>query len=385
MARYFSDNDQADHLDDDQADELEYEPFDDVEWTDPDDLDAIDLDVLDDAIPGEESDERPGDEAGSAEDVPATRAPSSRRAARSSRPRPRSRRAPDSAQDSTPETASDADLEPEAETAPLSESTADTAGESADARAPDAEPSSEAEADAVPETAPEAEAKAEDAAADTTAEKIDDTPADEPDDIAEAEAGAETAEVSEPEVPLELVIQPDVYCAVLALPPEIGAGVLELRTTGEVEDMPPPGVILTPHFRAPDIEAVKTVLADWVRIHLPIQLEIIGIKATVVDAQQYVAAWLLEPQEELQESLHTLKRALAELTLPLGGTTTTIGPHVIIGEHVPAHRYVHLIGRMQRDFEPQVWQSAEVQLVRREPDDQPDSDLGTWHVDQVFD
>jgi hypothetical protein len=181
------------------------------------------------------------------------------------------------------------------------------------------------------------------------------------------------------------VIPPGVYCAVLALPPEVGAGVLELRTTGEIENMPPPGVILTPQFRAPDIEAVKKALADWVRIHLPIQLEIIGIKADVVDAQQYIAAWLLEPQEELQESLHTLKRALAELTLPLSGTTATIGPHVMIGDYVPARRYAHLIGRMQRDFEPQVWQSAELQLVRREPDDQSDGAPDGWQVEQVFD
>jgi hypothetical protein len=377
MTRYSSD--------DDQGDELEYEPFDDVEWTDPDDLDAIDLDELDDANADEESAEHTGDEDESAEDAVATRPPSPRRrAARSAGSRPGSRRTPDSAQDSTPETAPDADSEADAGAALPGESAAEAAGASAEASAPDSEPTSEAESEAAPETSLASETKADDTTADTTVEKTDDESAAE-----EGADAAEVAETGEPEPPPEPVIPPDVYCAVLALPPEVGAGVLELRTTGEIEDMPPPGVILTPHFRTHDLEAVTTALADWTRIHLPMQLEIMAIKAEIIGAQQYIAAWTLDPQEELQDAIHALKRALADLILPMPGTTTTIGPHIMIGDHVPARRYPHLISQMQDSFETHVWQSTDLQLMRCVPANESDNGSGdgaiTWELHRQFD
>ena len=134
---------------------------------------------------------------------------------------------------------------------------------------------------------------------------------------------------------------------------------------------------------------MKTALADWTRIHLPIQLEIKNLKAEIIGAQQYIAAWTLEPQEELAEAIHVLKRTLADLILPLSGTTNTLGTHVMIGDHIAAKRYIHVISQMQRDLEPHVWRSTDLQLVRRAAETEHAASAShngiTWELDQRFD
>lgn len=333
----------TDHLDD----ELEYEPFEDVEWTDPDELDAIDLDVLDDEIDETPNEDRAADQPAAAQPEPATSVPTPPRPVSRPISRPAKPVSRPAAQPEPPPIEAGAETHIEAETPRATK--------------PAASPEPVAKSDA---TAPEAV-------------PVEVTP-------------IEVAPVKTDQ-PAPPVIPPEVYCAVLALPPEIGAGVLELRATGGIETMPPPGVILTPHFRTQQLDAVKTALAGWTRIHLPMQLEITALKAEVVGAQQYIAAWALEPQEELQDAIYALRQMLANVILPMPGTTNTIGTHIMIGDHVPAPRYPHVISQMQRDFEPEVWQSTDLQLVHYVPIHRPDgttpssNDPVIWELYQKFD
>jgi hypothetical protein len=368
-------------------DELSYEDFDDTAWVD-DELEVIDLDALDADIPGEEDDSAP---------APA---------------------APDQAAESLLDAIDrlDDDLAPaadveettpelvqEEDALPVEEAPAPSEPEPVDASptpsetpaeaiaAPDlgaaVEPAAELAPESPLEPAPEIIATAEpgtepvappepiaepEAAVEQTAE-----PEAPPEPVTGPEATAE--QTGEPEAPPEPVIPPEVYCALLPLPPELASQVIELRKTGEITTMPPPGIVLTAQFRTTDLPAVEAALAKWARAQLPFQFEIVGVSAKVTGAQQYTAAWTLEPEEEIVEAQHALKRALAEVILPLPGATMTFSAHVPIGEQIAAARYPLVVGQMQRDFEPFVWRTNDLQLVRQgEPP-------GEWKMIQSFD
>jgi hypothetical protein len=305
---------------DEQPDDLSYEDFDDTAWGDDDELDVIDLDALDDEIADEITTEI-------------------------------------TAKD---ETAPD---QPE----PVAEEKPELTDQAA--------PSPAAESAAEDEPAPAATVPAE-------ITPVEVAPVPEPEAEPEAEAEQEpepAAEPAPPDAAPEFVIPPDVYCALLPLPPELAAQALELRETGEIRDMPPPGILLTAPFRTTDRAAVEAALEKWTRAHLPFQFEVTGVLAKVVGTQQYIAAWALEPAEELVEAQHALRLALAELILPLPGATLTFDASVLIGEHITPQRFPHVIGQMQRHFEPFVWRANELQFVRQ--GDPPDQ----WDMVRAFD
>ncbi|GAB4419795.1 MAG: hypothetical protein Kow00106_16140 [Anaerolineae bacterium] len=153
------------------------------------------------------------------------------------------------------------------------------------------------------------------------------------------------------------------YQVLIGLPPELGAQVLELRATGHVEDMPPPGLCLTPRFQTPDLDALDAALERWAQQHLPLSLEISGVQAEVVGAQQYVAAWYVQPQDRLRQVLATLKHALGGLVRPLPGEPTAVRLRITIGDHIAARRYPYVIAQMQRDFEPTFWHAQTLVLA----------------------
>lgn len=153
------------------------------------------------------------------------------------------------------------------------------------------------------------------------------------------------------------------YQLLIGLPPELGALVLELRATGDIEDMPPPGLCLTPRFHTPDPDALDAALERWTQQHLPLALEITGVQAEVVGAQQYVAAWHVQPQDLLRQAVMTLKKALGGLVQPLPGELTAIRLRITIGDHVAARRYPYVIAQMQRDFEPTPWHAQTLVLA----------------------
>lgn len=153
------------------------------------------------------------------------------------------------------------------------------------------------------------------------------------------------------------------YQLLIGLPPELGALVLELRATGDIEDMPPPGLCLTPRFHTPDPDALDAALERWTQEHLPLALEITGVQAEVVGAQQYTAAWHVQPQNQLRQAVMTLKKALGGLVQPLPGEPTAIRLRITIGDHIAARRYPYVIAQMQRDFEPTPWQAQTLVLA----------------------
>ncbi|MCD4684578.1 MAG: hypothetical protein K8S97_01405 [Anaerolineae bacterium] len=314
----------------DASDDLSYEDFDDVTWTDDDDLDAINLDALDDDIEDENA-ATSADKPDTAptrpqpKTAPPRRAASTRARAAAVKPAPTSK---DAAPDDTP-----------AATAPTTSDAkpAATAPTTPPAALKDTPTPAAAKSDAPTEAAPQDEAQGD-----------TDTPPPEP--------------------------EPDwVYQVLIALPDDLSAQVIALRVVGEINDVPPPGIMLGGAFRTPQLDAVQDALAHWTRNHLPLQIERVGIWAEVVGKQQYIAAWRLQPDEELQEALHNLRRALAPLITPLPDARTAIQVHLAISEHVPAHRYPHLIGHMQREFEPYVWHANDLLLVRRNADAKPDT------------
>ena len=100
--------------------------------------------------------------------------------------------------------------------------------------------------------------------------------------------------------------------------------------------------------------------------------------AKVIGAQQYIAAWILEPEEELVEAQQALSRALAELIFPIR-CRRDLHALVPIGEHIAAPRYPHVIRQMQRRFEPFVWRANDLQFVRQ--GDPPEQ----WETVKTFD
>lgn len=168
-----------------------------------------------------------------------------------------------------------------------------------------------------------------------------------------------------------------VYHVLLGLPEDLSVLVLELRSTGEVIDMPPPGLPLVGSFRSDVLQDVEQALTAWRERYLPLELELTGVLAEVVGSQQYVAAWTLQPEDELREA----QRALCEALDPLIALLPDSAPEhfrarLSIGDHVPARRYPHLIGHMQRDFEPATWRATHVLLVRKDAE----ADAGAWEI-----
>ena len=171
-----------------------------------------------------------------------------------------------------------------------------------------------------------------------------------------------------------------VYRLLLTLPPELGAEVLELRELGEIDDMPPPGIDLAMAFRSADLDMLESAIESWARAHLPLELAVVEIVAEIIGAQQYVAAWRVEPHAALLDAQLALKRRLTPAIVPLAESLPVFQPRVIIGAHVPARAYPRVIGQMQRDFEPYTWHAESVALLRAAPDAAP----GEWELVRTF-
>ncbi len=172
----------------------------------------------------------------------------------------------------------------------------------------------------------------------------------------------------------------DVYRLALALPLDLGAEVLELRALGEIEEMPPPGIDLAFAFRADDLAAAESAIAAWAERYLPLELSLAEIVAEVAGAQQYIAAWRVEPNAALQDAQLALRRALTPLVTPLAEGPAALQPRIVIGAHVPARTYPLVIGQMQRDFAPFAWHVASVALFRAEAG----ADPGAWELARAF-
>ena len=374
--RYFDDLPGEDLPEDDVV----YEDFEDVIWTEPDDLDVIDLDALDDAIPTAD-DAEPDPSADSATEdlfdtmdtlddaIPAT-------------------------DDAPPGDAPEAgDVESAADTDRAAVDAADAAADAvtdtaADAVADAADSTAEDEPDEPADSGDEQDAPSVEASAEAVTE-VDETPVEEssadtlaPDAAPSSAQRGPWVDAADEHPPDEAPAPPDyIYDVLLALPPDLGAQVLELRTTGEINDMPPPGVALHAAFRTTDRDALDAALANWTRAHLPIQIELTGIEAEINGTQQYIAAWTLDPLEELQDAQHDLRRTLATLAKPLPDAPVRRHVHVIIGDRVKPRRYPHVIGQMQRDYEPYVWHASELLLVQRDASAAPDE----WEIERAFD
>ncbi len=226
--------------------------------------------------------------------------------------------------------------------------------------------------------AKEAPRSAEPPAPAAPTEKPAETPAKTSEEAPAAPSEAVEAEKPAPPPPPP---PPDwVYYALIGLPPEVGARVLELRATADINDMPPPGIALAGSFRTQALAAVQAELERWARNHLPLQMEATGVLAEVRGRQQYVAAWTLQPAEELQEAIEELRRALLLLSKPLADDAPPRA-HLVIGAHVAAARFPQLVVQMQRDFEPFVWHAAQVVLVRKDAQ----ADAGAWEIVATYD
>jgi hypothetical protein len=214
------------------------------------------------------------------------------------------------------------------------------------------------------------------------------TPSDEPAAVTAAEPEVSAPPQEESAVSAEETVvaappdepppAPPVFRVLIPLPPDLGAQVLSLRTVGEIDDMPPPGIELAVPFHTDRLDEVETILIDWARAHLPIQLERTGIVAQVVGAQQYIAAWDLEPEEELREAQVELVRALVPLINPVPGKPAKARVRVVIGDAIAPGPYPRVIGQMQREFEPYVWYAESVSLFQT-------TETDVWTVHKTFD
>lgn len=209
----------------------------------------------------------------------------------------------------------------------------------------------------LPEPAPAAETQVAAPEAETpAAEKI-------PPPAKKGKTAPPTAPAAEPEPPPPPVIT---YRVLLALSPDLEKQVLALRTLGEAGHEPPPGIDLIAAFRAESVTALEEALGAWARNHLPLQLEITGIEAEVRDAQQYIAAWTLQPGEDLDEAQRDLARALEPVITPLPDMPPVRGLRLTVADHLPPRPYPHVVVQMQRDFEPFIWHAESVILAGQE-------------------
>lgn len=322
-------------------DDISYERFDDV-WEDPDDdLDVIDLDALDDPIEAAAVDE--ADETAAPDDSGEEDAPTEAESA------PEETTAPaDSGEDEAPAPAA----APQAEQAIIEEPPPDPLDTVPFPELQRVEPGDKLPPPLTGKAAP-----------------VEAAPA----PVAKPVA-AEAATDAEPPIP------PEVYRALLAVPPELGALVLEMRAAGEIEAMPPPGIALLTAFRTTDRAAVEAALERWAAAHLPIRIGVTGVLAEVIGARQYVAAWTLAPEEALQAAQLALTQALMPLILPLpdptGAPISAYPVRVTVGDQVAAHRFPRVIGQMQRAFDPVTWRADTVLLAAHAPDAPPDA----WEI-----
>ena len=240
--------------DDEPTDDVSYEDFDDMLWTGADEPEPIDLSALDDALPTELGSARAEDTLSAAtEDLL------------------------DTLDDALPPR-SPAPMPEERTLAAFAAPPASLAEDTDDFLA--------ALDDALP-TEP-GSARAEDALSAATEDLLDTL-----DDALPpvTSAPVQVAAPSPPPTPVTRDLGPQipvaapavglVYQVLLGLPPELGAHVLELRATGDVEDMPPPGIPLTPRFYTPDPDALDAALERWARARLPLSVEIAGVHAEV--------------------------------------------------------------------------------------------------------
>jgi hypothetical protein len=339
--------------DPDNSGDVSYEDFEDMAWKDSSDLEPMDLDALDDEIEPVAEDEATEELLEVIDTLDEDMPPADAQPPAVSEPESPPEAQPEREEQVQPEASVEAP-EPERE-----EESAPTA-EPAEIQTAAAEVVAEPEA---PAPVPESPASADKTSAEAA--------------TVSAPAGEAVGATGEPSP----APTPITYQVLLGLSPDLGARVLELRTTGEIADAPPPGVALTAGFTAADLPAVENVLAAWVRAHLPLQLETTGVVAEVAGEQQYVAAWSLDPEEELVEAQRELAGSLAALiTLP-PDTPTAFSARLSISDHVPARRFPHVIAQMQRDFETYVWHATELLLVQHAPEAAP----GDWEVAKTLD
>jgi len=175
---------------------------------------------------------------------------------------------------------------------------------------------------------------------------------------------------SEPvaELPAEPVLPETRYRVLIPLPADIGQQVTSLRKLGEVKHAPPPGIELGITFRTAALPAVEEALHNWARAHLPLQIEITGIQAEVSNAQQYIAAWFIQPQKELKKAQDDLIKVLTPLTVPAADDSPALPVRLIIGDHIPPKPFPRVVAQMQQSFDPYIWHAESATLVKIEPD-----------------
>jgi hypothetical protein len=140
-----------------------------------------------------------------------------------------------------------------------------------------------------------------------------------------------------------------------------------LRTNAGVAGEPPNALILTEPIEITDEPALHALLAPDQR-DLPLTVTLTRVEALVHDSQTYVAGWVIDDADKLNEIHADLIGALKaeDIIEDEGAFETEFDPLVLVGESVPAKAFPALIAAMQRDFTPFTWRIESI-IARPEP------------------
>ncbi len=163
-----------------------------------------------------------------------------------------------------------------------------------------------------------------------------------------------TARLTPPPEPLKAA--PHRVRLVMPFSPGLLERIKSLRASAGVTGEQPRELVLTEVIEISDEPALHALLAPDQR-DLPLTVTLTRVEALVRGPQTYLAGWVIDDADKLNEIHADLIGALKaeDIIEDEGAFESEFDPLVLAGESVPVKAFPALIAAMQRDFAPFTW------------------------------